>query len=75
MERAHYFLQALLYTLALDRYFSLRLPGYDYEAHFGEVYYLFVRGIDPSFSHASGVYRLRPSLDLIRDLSRLFFPV
>ncbi|MHC1742297.1 MAG: exodeoxyribonuclease V subunit beta [Syntrophobacteraceae bacterium] len=74
MHHSHYHLQALLYTVALDRYFSLRLPGYNYEAHFGEVYYLFVRGIDPGGSDASGVYSLRPPRELIRELNGLFSP-
>ena len=29
MSRAHYGLQALLYTVALHRYLRWRLPGYD----------------------------------------------
>ena len=32
MERAHYALQALLYTVALHRYLRWRLPGYDPDA-------------------------------------------
>ena len=45
MERAHYRLQALLYTAALHRYLRWRLPGYDPERHLAGVLYLFVRGM------------------------------
>ncbi|MGH8213868.1 MAG: PD-(D/E)XK nuclease family protein, partial [Rhodanobacteraceae bacterium] len=40
-----YDLQYLLYVLALHRWLRQVLPGYDYETHIGDVYYLFVRGI------------------------------
>ena len=68
MNERHYLLQYRLYTLALHRYLELRLPGYDYEQHIGGVFYLFVRGIDltrPEF----GVFRDRPSAELIENLS------
>ena len=44
MVRAHYMLQALLYTVALHRYLRWRLPGYDPDRHLAGVFYLFVRG-------------------------------
>ena len=36
-----YDLQYQLYTLALHRYLQHRLTDYDYEQHFGGVFYLF----------------------------------
>ena len=45
MSRAHYALQALLYTVALHRYLRWRLPGYDPEQHLAGVLYLFLRGM------------------------------
>ena len=45
MERAHYGLQALLYTVALHRYLRWRLPGYDPERNLAGVLYLFLRGM------------------------------
>ena len=45
MERAHYGLQALLYTVALHRYLRWRLRGYDPARHLAGVLYLFVRGM------------------------------
>jgi exodeoxyribonuclease V beta subunit len=71
MRNAQYFLQAHLYALALHRRLKLRRPGYDYDAHFGGVYYLFVRGIDGSTEpdgSARGVYFLRPERGVIDRL-------
>ena len=69
MSENHYVLQYHLYTVALDRYLSLRLPDYDYERDFGGVYYLFLRGIDPAHPTGCGVYYDRPAHDMIADLT------
>jgi len=45
MNEHAYHLQYLLYSVALHRYLQQRLPDYQYEQHFGGVYYLFVRGV------------------------------
>lgn len=45
MIHAHYPLQALLYTVALHRFLTVRQPGYRPERHLGGVGYLFVRGM------------------------------
>lgn len=71
MHREGYHLQYLLYTLALHRWLRLRLPGYDYQRHFGGVQYLFLRGMRPDNGPASGVFRTRPSLELIEALDAL----
>jgi exodeoxyribonuclease V beta subunit len=69
MNEANYHLQYLLYTLALKRYLTLRLPGFDYERHFGGVIYIFLRGIRTS--GGAGVFTARPSLEDISLLERL----
>jgi len=71
MAEHSYYLQYLLYTVALHRYLDSRLPNYCYETHFGEVYYLFLRGMQPGCSD-TGIYRDRPSLALIEALDLLF---
>lgn len=68
MEDAYYVLQYHIYTLALDQYLKLRLPGYSYETHFGDVYYVFLRGVDPEKGHDFGIFRDRPSKSLIDEL-------
>jgi len=63
-----YTLQYYIYTLALDQYLRLRMPGYRYEQHFGGVYYIFLRGVDSEMGPDFGIYRDVPSPDLIRAL-------
>jgi exodeoxyribonuclease V beta subunit len=63
-----YDLQYLLYVLALHRWLRLVLPGYDYDTHVGEVYYLFVREL----KDGRGVYRDRPPRELIEAMDALF---
>lgn len=69
MSEHHYVLQYHLYTVALDRYLALRLPGYDYERHFGGAYYLFLRGMDPDLAVGCGVYFDRPTREFVAALS------
>ncbi len=70
MAAKYYTLQSLLYSVAVHQYLALRQPGYDFDLHFGGVFYLFVRGIDPSRPEL-GVHRQRPSRTLIENLSRV----
>jgi len=71
MVRHHYVLQYHLYIVALHRYLAQRLADYDYERHFGGVFYLFLRGIDPG-QPTLGVHRDRPAAEFIEELSALF---
>ncbi|HHO69659.1 MAG TPA: exodeoxyribonuclease V subunit beta, partial [Gammaproteobacteria bacterium] len=65
-----YDLQYLLYALALHRYLRQRLAGYDYDSHFGGVYYLFLRGMRPASGARFGVHFDRPAPALIDWLDR-----
>ena len=67
MSRAHYGLQALLYTVALHRYLRWRMPGYEPGRHLAGVLYLFVRGMagEPD----AGVFAWSPPGDLVTALS------
>jgi exodeoxyribonuclease V beta subunit len=67
MSRAHYGLQALLYTVALHRYLRWRLPGYSPDEHLAGVLYLFVRGMAGDSAH--GVFAWRPPGALVDALS------
>jgi exodeoxyribonuclease V beta subunit len=71
LARHLYPLQYLLYALALHRHLALRLPGYDYDRHFGGVFYVFLRGVDPEREAGWGVFSDRPPRQLITDLERL----
>jgi exodeoxyribonuclease V beta subunit len=72
MAKHHYYLQYLLYTVALHRYLKFRMQNYDYRTHFGKVYYLFLRGMSPYYNPGHGVFQDRPTSGLIEALSSLF---
>jgi len=74
MQRAHYALQGLLYTVALHRYLRWRLHGYDPARNLAGVLYLFVRGMTgaavPRVGDAPcGVFAWRPPGALVEALS------
>ncbi|UPW19039.1 exodeoxyribonuclease V subunit beta [Agarivorans sp. TSD2052] len=77
MVEHRYDFQYQLYSLALHRWLGQRLPDYDYQQHFGGVYYLFLRGMsgeqlaEPAISR-NGVYFSRPSVSFIHYLDQLF---
>lgn len=67
MAHSGYFLQALLYGLALHRLLERRLAGYHPEQHLGSAYYLFIRGV----GHGSdGIWHTPLPVDLLLDLDR-----
>ena len=67
VAREHYYLQYLLYCVALRRYLAAR--GIDFATRFGGVRYLYLRGLTPE---GGGVWRDRPSARLIERLDALF---
>ncbi|HEX6631248.1 MAG TPA: exodeoxyribonuclease V subunit beta [Gemmatimonadaceae bacterium] len=71
MAAAHYHLQYHLYVLALHRYLTWRVPGYDYDRDFGGVLYLFIRGMCPDDGTSRGVYFDRPPRGRVEALDAL----
>jgi len=74
MQRHHYALQALLYTVALHRYLRWRLPGYDSGRHLAGPVYLFLRGMVGSDTPVldgsrCGVFSWEPPGGLVGALS------
>jgi exodeoxyribonuclease V beta subunit len=74
MQRAHYGLQALLYTVALHRYLRWRLPGYSPERNLAGVLYLFLRGMTGADTPVvdgtpCGVFAWKPPDGLVAALS------
>ena len=61
MRRHRYGLQWRLYLVALHRFLRTRLHDYDPALHLGEIYYVFLRGIDPA----------RPELGVVRETENL----
>jgi ATP-dependent exoDNAse (exonuclease V) beta subunit (contains helicase and exonuclease domains) len=72
MSQHAYHLQYLLYTVAVHRYLRLRLTNYDYDVHFGGVFYLFLRGMDPALGSDYGIFRDRPGRTLVDALCAYF---
>jgi exodeoxyribonuclease V beta subunit len=59
MEHHQYDLQYWIYSIAVDQYLSRRIPDYNYEQHFGGVYYFFLRGMNGQ-PEGEGVFFTRP---------------
>ena len=69
MADHRYDLQYQIYALALHRFLRSRIADYDYDQHFGGVYYLFLRGMDGESEH--GIFSAKPSLEFLNDMDRL----
>ncbi|WP_028488054.1 exodeoxyribonuclease V subunit beta [Thiothrix lacustris] len=70
MADHHYYLQYLIYCLALHRYLRQRVAGYDWDVQVGGALYLFLRGMTPDQA-GSGVFFHKPDACLIRALDHL----
>lgn len=70
MAEHHYYLQYLIYCLALHRYLRQRIPAYDWEVHGGGALYLFLRGMQPEQA-GSGVFFHKPDAALLEALDHL----
>jgi exodeoxyribonuclease V beta subunit len=68
MDDHQYHLQYLIYTLALHRFLQIRLADYQYETHFGGVYYLFLRAMHPDHPPGTGIHAARPEYTRIAEL-------
>ncbi len=73
MMEHHYILQYHIYTAALDRYLKIKIKDYDYEKHFGKVFYIFLRGINKDKSPKFGVFIDKPSKAVITKLNDFYF--
>jgi exodeoxyribonuclease V beta subunit len=76
MQRAHYPLQALLYTAAFHRYLRWRIRDYDPRRHLAGILYLFVRGMGGAATprvdeQPCGVFAWCPPPALVEALSDL----
>lgn len=70
MLEHNYFLQYHLYTLAANLFLEKRLPDFDYQTHFGGIFYIFLRGIDPK-DPSRGIFRDRPTEETMKGLRSL----
>jgi exodeoxyribonuclease V beta subunit len=74
MQRMHYVLQGLLYTVALHRYLRWRLPGYSAAENLAGILYLFLRGMSGADTPVvnggrCGVFAWQPPAELVVELS------
>jgi len=67
MREALYDLQAHIYTIALHRYLTDKVPDYSYKTHFGGYFYLFIRGINENGSE--GIYYDQPDQRVVDELN------
>ncbi|MDY6793096.1 MAG: exodeoxyribonuclease V subunit beta [Thermodesulfobacteriota bacterium] len=74
MNRDLYVLQYHIYLLALHQYLQLHIPRYSYEADFGGIFYIFLRGMNSSRGSKFGVYHDLPRWDLIDALGKELIP-
>ena len=70
MRRNSYYLQYMIYVVAIHGFLAGQLANYDFNRHFGGVFYLFLRGIDGRSPR--GVFHDAPSKDLVEALSNFF---
>ncbi len=74
MVQSGYILQYHLYCLALHRYLGSRIDDYNYEQHFGGVFYVYLRGVTKE-NNKTGLFWDRPPKELMDDLDHLFTDV
>lgn len=70
MKGSNYNLQYLIYTVAVKRWLEQRVPGFDFENHFGGVIYLFLRGVREG--KKTGVFTALPEKKMVEELDRAF---
>jgi exodeoxyribonuclease V beta subunit len=69
MQRTHYLLQGLLYSVALHRFLRWRQPGYVADRDLAGIHYLFLRGM--TGDSGTGVFSWQPPAGLVPALSDL----
>lgn len=67
MMQSKYYLQCHFYSIALHRYLKLRISDYNYDNHFGGIFYLFIQKI----SNTEGVFSFKPPYELIEHLDKI----
>ncbi|HHC74376.1 MAG TPA: hypothetical protein ENK78_04835, partial [Thiothrix sp.] len=79
MAEAHYYVQYLIYCIALHRYLRHRITNYTWDKHSDGVYYLFIRGLQMNQNQAIknndsplGVFFHQPSAAFIQALDEIF---
>ncbi len=69
MTENNYHLQYIVYTIAVKRFLENRIKDFDYNKHFGGVYYLFLRGLREYKN--TGVYYNKSEKELIDKIENM----
>jgi exodeoxyribonuclease V beta subunit len=69
MRHSAYYLQGVIYALALRRSYAARGRSAAFESGFGGIYYVFLRGVEAG-REGSGVVHFRPSAALLDGVER-----
>ncbi|MGE5439472.1 MAG: exodeoxyribonuclease V subunit beta [Bacteroidota bacterium] len=69
MKEGLYILQYHLYCLAIDQHLKATRKDYDYDRHFGGIFYVFLRGVDAASGQDNGIFCHRPSKEALFKLS------
>jgi exodeoxyribonuclease V beta subunit len=64
-----YFLQYLIYCVALHRYLGQCIDNYDYNTHFGGALYVFLRGVGHGDDRDNGLFFDKPQERVIEKLA------
>jgi exodeoxyribonuclease V beta subunit len=70
MSESNYHLQYLIYTLAVKKYLSLKNDNFDYDAQFGGVIYIFLRGVREE--EDKGIFTFKPEIEAIQKIENIF---
>ncbi|HQQ50873.1 MAG TPA: hypothetical protein PLZ29_06720, partial [Spirochaetota bacterium] len=71
-----YFLQYHIYAVALHRHLAMLLgKSYNYNKHFGGVFYIFVRGVDTGKGGDYGIFYDKPDCQFIEQLNNYLHAV
>lgn len=64
-----YLLQAAIYSVAVGRLLTQRLPSFDLERDFGGCVYLYLRGFPADRPPETGIWHYRPPAEFVKALS------
>ncbi len=64
-----YLLQAAIYSVAIGRLLTQRLPGFDLSRDFGGCVYLYLRGFPTDGPPETGIWHYRPPAEFVKALS------
>jgi len=72
--KKHYRLQYEVYNIAFIEWLKSRIADFDYDKHFGGLFYIYLRGIGKDVEDtASGIFFTRPDIDEYNNIKNKLF--